>query len=174
MWHDLPSFRRCDFVTENHCRFLFFNWSSGKMPPICTCRGHCDACKERRPCYGASWSHWRKHRHGTTVTTARLSLRVITSPRSRLYSHHGHMRDGGKKTWHNFLHFGTSVPHLTAIQTDLARVFCPCCGDCKQAIQLVLLTQTRCEASGQVWAQPGAFWLRWTRDRFGPRCRMSA
>lgn len=32
----------------------------------------------------------------------------------------------------------------------------------------MLLTQTRCEAQGQVCAQPGALWLHWTRDRFGP------
>lgn len=47
-----------------------------------------------------------------------LSPCVFTSPWSRLFSHRGHMR-GGKKEWHHFLRFSTSVPHVTSIQTDL-------------------------------------------------------
>lgn len=65
-----------------------------------------------------------------------------------------------KKEWHNFLHFQhicfTSDNH----QDGFREVFCPCCGDCKQAFQLVLVTQTRCEALGQVCSLPGDFWLR--------------
>ena len=72
----------------------------------------------------ALWSRGRKNRHGTTVSAVRVSLCVITSPWSRLFSHRGHMRDG-KKKWHNFLHFSTSVPHLTSIQTDLVRFSAP-------------------------------------------------
>lgn len=97
---------------------------SFRTSPKYTCRGQCNACREwGGPCCAiGSW--WRKNRQGRTVTTILVSFCIITSPWSRLFSHHGHSRKG-KKKWHNFLHFSTSVPHLTAIQTDLVRFSAP-------------------------------------------------
>lgn len=98
-----------------------------------------------------------------------VSLCAITSPWSQLFSHRGHMREG-KNKWHNFLHLSTSVSHVTSILADLVTLFSPSCRNSKQAIQLGLITQTRCEALSQICVRFEAFRLDYPWDRSSLVC----
>jgi len=124
------SFRRKDVVTVNQCRGFLIGTRArtilAQIPswknrhPHRPVEGIVMHVRTGAPAMCLMKQRKKKQTRHNCHRSASRPLRNHVALITALSSSRSHEREG-KKKWHHFLRFSTSVSHLTAIQTDLVR-----------------------------------------------------